>query len=232
MAVLKVTHRVEHVTAKPWPRPVPVEFPPTEKGSTCKFRREIPAPDGWLITAARLDADPAHGGKVRGPKVEVTADHKKAILSGELVKNPKDPSPWLAPVVLNLERCVARKAKAMSPVAALLQVPGSTLLPVPMPQGRWISKDHSLTLEVLQGNQPQPLWQTTQLSQPGQINLGGVVYQLRATRVGTQVRLDVTGPQPGLAGPRPGITLEIPSTVPPATTRIPGGPGSLVNNPH
>jgi hypothetical protein len=201
MAVLKVTHQIEHVTTKPHPHYLPVAFPATEPGNTCKFQKEIPAPEGFEITTARLDPDPGQGVKVRAPKLEITPDRKKVRLSGELLKNPRDPSPWVAPVVLTLERRVARGSKAMSPVAVPLQVPGTTLLPMPMPQGRWTSRQHNLTLEVREGNQPQPLWQTAQLPRREEFNLRGRRYQLTATAVGNQVRIDVVELRPGMGGP-------------------------------
>ncbi len=190
MAVLDVTHQVQHVWTREIPRPVVVEFPPNEKGNTWKFQREVPTQMGYAIIKARLDTDPAKNPNVRGLSLEITPDRQKVRLSGELVKAANSPTRWVAPLVLSVEQRSQQAARPMSQVNMPLQVPGTTVLPIPMPQGRWVSQAHQVRLQMRDG--AALLWQTTQVPQQGDFTLRGQRYRLTATEVsGNQMRIDI-----------------------------------------
>jgi hypothetical protein len=188
MAVLNVTHQVEYVRTRDVTHRVPVDFPPNEKGNTWKFQREVPAPVGFAITKAHLDTDPSKILNARGLSLEILPDRRKVRLAGELVKAAKGSTQWVAPLVLTVEQRMPPQTRPMGEVNVPLQVPGTTLLPMPMPQGGWVSQRRSLKLELREG--ATILWQTTQTPWSGDFLLRGQRYRMTVTEVvGNQVSI-------------------------------------------
>ena len=196
MAMLSVTHQMVRVEQKEQYEPRRIDFPAAEKGATTKVSLDIPARDGFTVAAVKFAHDPAKDANVvRNARVDVLPDRKGVRLTCELIKNPKGPLYWTAPLVLNLEKRSAPEARNMAPVYAAVAVPGRTLLPVATPQGRWTSQQHSLTLQMQDGD--KMIWQTTQLPRTDQFLLRGRQYRLTATEIGNQVQVQIDEVRPG-----------------------------------
>jgi hypothetical protein len=128
----------------------------------------------------------------------VSADKRKAVLSGELIRADKAPLKWVAQVVLVQEQRTAPVTRPPEQVAATLAVPGTTLLPLPALQGGWVSKGRSVVLELREG--ARTVWQDTQMPRNTLIQLRDRRYRLNATEAGNQVRVELVE-VPGAASP-------------------------------
>lgn len=191
MAILNVTHQGVHVVTRQEPQPpVQVAFPPNVKEKVFRFTREFPARPGFQVVAARLAQPPARGAPLRAaPTLIVAPDRRKAVLTGELVRASNEPVKWNAAVVLTVEQRTAPVARVMSPVAKLLAVPGTTLLPLPALQGGWVSNQRAIHLNVQEGE--RSLWQCARPGSSGELSLNGRRFRVTASEAGDQLRLDV-----------------------------------------
>jgi PKD repeat protein len=196
MAVLNVTHQVVYVETKEQREPLRIDFPASEKGSVANLSRSISARDGFSVVGARFDPDPAKDANVvRNARLEVSPDRKAVRLTCQLLKNPKGPTGWTAPVLLSLEKRSLPAARPMDQVGVQIPVPGKAVLPVPMPQGGWVSQQHSLSLQMQYGD--RTIWKTTQLPRTDQFTLNGHLYRVTTTEVGNQVQVQVDEVRPG-----------------------------------
>jgi hypothetical protein len=191
MACLKVTHQAIHVATEPREAPVgPVEFPASSKGDTFPFTREVHAPAGYRVVSAQwarpLPKDPPLRG---APRVEVSKDGQKVVVTGVLVKNPKAPVKWASSLTLRVERQTAPAVRAMHPVYMPLAVPGTTTLPMPSLHGGWVSKQRTMQLDLTEGQ--QCLWQCSRAGSNGELTLNGRRYRVLATEAGNELRINL-----------------------------------------
>jgi hypothetical protein len=195
LAVLNVTHQVMHVETKELYEPLRIDFPASEKGSVANISRDLQARDGFAVVAARFAHDISKDANVRNARLDVQPDRKTVRLTCQLTKNPKGPTSWVAPVLLSAEKRTAPQARAMPKVTLPVAFPGKVLLPMPMPQGRWVSQQHSLALQMQYAD--RTFWQSTQLPRTDLFTLNGRQYRLTATEVGNQVQVQVDEVRPG-----------------------------------
>ncbi|MCI0461967.1 MAG: PKD domain-containing protein [Gemmataceae bacterium] len=191
MACLKVTHQAVHVATEPRVAPVgPVEFPANSKGDTYPFTREVPAPSGYRIVSAQWAQPLPKGAPLKGaPRLEVSKDGQKVVVTGALVKNPKALVKWASSLTLKVERQTAPAVRAMHPVYMPLTVPGMTTLPMPPLHGGWVSKQRTMQLDLTEGQ--QCLWQCGQAGRRGELTLNGRRYRVLATEAGNELRINV-----------------------------------------
>jgi hypothetical protein len=195
VAVLNVTHQVVHVQTEQQYTPRRIDFPASEKGSVANISVDIPAPNGFLLLGARFAHDITKDANVHNARLDVLPDRKAVRLSCQLTKNPKGPTSWVAPVLLSTEKRTAPQTRVMPAVTLPIPVPGKVLLPMPMPQGRWTSQQHTLSLQIQYAD--RTIWQTTQLPRADQFLLNGRQYRLTTTEVGNQVQVQVDEVRPG-----------------------------------
>jgi len=198
MAVLNVTHQVVHVEKKDLYQPRRIDFPTSEKGSVANISLEIPAPSGFSLFGARFAHDITKDANVRNARLDLLPGGKAVRLTCQMTKNPKGPTIWVAPVMLSVEKRSVPQTRAMPAVGLQLPVPGKVVLPMPMPQGWWVSQQHSLALQMQYAD--RTFWQTAQLPKTDQFTFNNRQYRLTATEVGNQVQVQVDEVRPG-AGP-------------------------------
>jgi hypothetical protein len=198
MATLNVTHQAVHVRRKEVEHNCRLELLPSAKGDKASVTASIPAEHGYAIVAARFADDPSKVANVRSPRLDVLPEGRKAQVTCELVKNPKAPTVWVPRVHLTLEQRSVPQARQMPQVSVMAAVPGTTLLPMPTPQGGWVSQQRSLKLALQEG--ARTFWDTTQVPRTDQFTLNNRLYRVSTTEVGNQVQVQVDEVRPFGAG--------------------------------
>ncbi len=187
-AILSVTDQATRVERTETPVTLAEAFPANSKEAVHRIDRQIPARQGFTISAARLHDGSERG--VRNLKVTVNPDGRSARLTGELLRaaNAKATNAVVL-VVLTQERRtpVARPAV---PVSATLSVPGAALINLPPLPADWADAQRQLRLELRDGD--RIVWQQAPLPRSTSVVVQNRPCTLNATAQGNQVRLDLT----------------------------------------
>jgi PKD repeat protein len=152
--------------------------PVTPAGKPCPFASTLAAPPKWTISdmqwkeggretrlgdkiRAALDAAALGLKGVQKLQLELAPDHSKAVLTGELLRDPGGRSGWEPTLVLPVTVVEQQKAedRREAPAAATLTVPtaggpASGALALPPPPDGWEGVRRTLTLAVSDGRSP------------------------------------------------------------------------------
>lgn len=191
-ALLNVADQATQVEAVLTPQRIEVSFPNDHKESIYRFERQIPAKYGFEIVEARLPtlADAA----ARNVRVQIAPDRRSAQVSGELVHDASrlkknQPAPHFTVQVQMKQERRSPVARAPETVAGLLNVPGSTLLPLPTLPAGWVAAQRQVRLELRDGD--RILWQESQLPRNAAVTIQGKRCVLNAVQLKDQVKLDL-----------------------------------------
>lgn len=206
-ATLKVTYVGFQVEQKVLQHPVVFTWDAKHQGATCPVSKEVPVPSGWSIVAANYE--PPAKGAMRNLKPEVSPDHTKVRISGELLK----PSTLLtgknmaAPqCAVRLELTLVRRSAAVTrtvdPVMMELNAPGSTALPLPPPPAGLEVQNKQVSLEIQDGR--QVLWNQAGLPNGAAVTMRSRQVRVTALEQGNQLRLDVVEARSAVPVSRPG----------------------------
>ncbi|MCI0377288.1 MAG: PKD domain-containing protein [Gemmataceae bacterium] len=193
-AMLQVTFdavRVEKATKKV---NIAVQFPADRKENSYTFDIERPIDPGFQIVDAKLERSVSDAA-VKSHKLSISPDKTKIRLSGELVKqggflqkNAPPPS-WVPTVQVTLERRALPERKTSDPVAANLNVPGSTLVPLPKLPNGWAVADRKLNLELRDG--ATIIYRGSVLPSGANVQIRNRACRVTATELADHVRVDV-----------------------------------------
>ena len=156
----RVRFAVEAVKVHKWVKSenLAVSFPSKHAGNTYPFKEVREAPAGVQILTAEF-AHPVKDSAVKDAKLELSADKTKLTMSGMLVKasglfNKNAPPPsFSTEVKMTMESRSKAEAKPMDPVAQTLQVPGTTLLPIPAMSSNWTVQRREMQMELRVGKE-------------------------------------------------------------------------------
>ena len=132
-------------------------FPPERRDNSFPFSMTHVEP-GYQIVDAKFKT--AKDASVKNAKLTIAPDKSKVVLSGELVKpsgfiaglqKNTPPIKWTPTVVLTLERRSGPMPKVSDPIVANLNLPGTTVLPLPKLSGGWEVQSSSIALELRDG---------------------------------------------------------------------------------
>jgi hypothetical protein len=204
MAVLNVTREMARMETTRQHTNIPVEWPANAAGNAWAFKVEVPALDRWQIASATLKDWCLKSPAVKDPKVAVSPDRTKLILTGQLLKQGggilkrtgNSPTKWVAGVDLAMQRRAAPAVQGPESVATLLKLDGPTVLTIPQAQGAQVVRQ-MLSLDVTDGSRPTPQRLTVPAS--GTVLLQNQPWQLTATQQGNQVRIDLRALRSGAA---------------------------------
>jgi PKD repeat protein len=199
-AVLTATDQATRVETIETAVPVTEAFPPQSTAAEHKIDRQIPARQGFAITAAHFEPVSGKGGK--DLRLQIAPDRRSVRLTGVLVRETgkarrgADPAGLMLRVLLTQERRtpVARPAV---PVTATLGVPGAALLALPPLPADWKDPQRRLRLELRDGD--RTVWQESQLPRGATATLLNRRCKLTATPLGDQVRIELVELPPGLS---------------------------------
>lgn len=155
-AALQVTYEAARVERENQMVHVPVAFPAQSEAASHPFQVERSVAPGYRIVDAKLLRA---GGNVQDPRVEVAADRTRFVVKGQLTRGKnllgkRSPPPtWAAPVQLTLEKQGKAVTKTSDPILVQLQVPGQTVVPLPVLPAGWEVKNRKMTLELRDGTQ-------------------------------------------------------------------------------
>src|SRR5205823_3143178 len=143
-ATLQVTFQAVQVTRRSKEVNLSITFPADRKENAFPFSVAHVEP-GYQIVDAKI-ARPIATPGVKNPNLAITQDQSKVVLTGELVKpsglvatwQKNAPAlSWTPTVLLTLERRSQPVTKISDPIAANLNLPGSTIIPLPKLSGGW-----------------------------------------------------------------------------------------------
>jgi hypothetical protein len=195
MAVLNVSHQAVHIASESRVHHIAVDVPPGANGTVCQFAKERYAKPGFQILTATF-ANPAQPASVRGAKLEISPDKLKVRLTGELVRAANTPLKWVTQVVLTEQQRGPMTTLPLGTVAYPLQLPGTTVLPMPNLQGGWVSTQRSMTM-ALRDAKEQTLWQCNAMPRTDELTVTGRRYRLSVSEAGGQIRIDAVEVRPG-----------------------------------
>jgi hypothetical protein len=195
-ANLQVTYQAVHVQRTNKEANLHVAFPPDRKESSYPFTlTHMVEPDSQIIDAQFTK--PGKETSVKNPTLTISKDKSKVVLTGELVKpagitalKRNQPLPkWTPTVSLTVERRSEPVLKTLDPITIDVNLPGTTILPVPPLSSRWQIKGTMVHLELLDG--------ATLVFKGSKLPIGTIVnfqnhpYRLTATQEPGHIRLDV-----------------------------------------
>lgn len=192
-ATLQVTFEAVRVEKLAKEQNVMVEFPAQHKDAVYNFSKEsATVAGGYEIVSAKL-AKPATEAFVKNVQIEIAPDKSKVRLSGQLVKaaqKSSQPLKWVPTLALSLERRSRPVVKTSDPIVTNLNVPGTTVLPLPKLTSGWEVTSKKLSLELRDG--PSIVYRGTQLPSGATVKLKSRSCRVTATEAGDHLRLDVT----------------------------------------
>jgi hypothetical protein len=159
-ARLRVTYAALATSRLSLPVNVIVPWTSGHKETTCPFERTLLLDNAHkdcqiLAAEVRNKQDP----KVRNLQVDIAPDRTKFTVRGELVHEAhwwklkkQAPPPWVAEVVLSLEKRSAPQEMAMDEIPVNVRVPGTTAIPMPRLSSGWQMTGKRLHLELWDGN--------------------------------------------------------------------------------
>jgi hypothetical protein len=127
----------------------------------------------------------------------VAPDKSKVVLTGELVKpagimawqKNSPPVQWTPTLVLTLERRSQRVVKTSDPIAANLNLPGSTVIPLPKLSGSWEVTGTTMSLELRDG--AKVVFKESNLPNGAVVPIKNHPYRVTATPGPDNVRVDL-----------------------------------------
>ena len=151
---------------------------------------------GYQIVDAKF-AKPVKDAGVRNPSLAVSQDKTKVVMTGELVKPAgimawqKNPPPLQrTPTVdLTLEQRSEPVMKTSDPITAEVQLPGTTLLPLPKLSSRWDVKSSMYHLELFDGT--LLVFQGSKLPVSATLQYKNHPYHLTAIQEPDNIRLEL-----------------------------------------
>lgn len=176
-------------------------FLATNKADKQSIARQVPVRQGFDITDAKLEVI-AGQTNVRDLKIQVAADRKSALLSGELVRpaagvfsKQKNLPTLTLKVVLTEEKKTPVKRPPVQ-VTTTLKVPGTGYLAMPPVPAGWVDVRYQMRLELRDGN--TIIWPESQLPRNASITVNGRSCTLSAVQASDQqVRIDLVDSRPG-----------------------------------
>jgi hypothetical protein len=172
-----------------------IAFPAERKEQTFPFS-VVHSELEYQIVDAKF-ARPVKEPNVRNPKLTISPDKTKVILTGELVKPggmlawQKSPPPnmWIPTVVLTMEHRAEPVQKTPDPMTVTLNVPGTTVIPMPHLSSHWEVKSTSLNLELRDGG--ALVYKDTKLPISTSVQFKSHPYHLSVTQAADGVHLDL-----------------------------------------
>lgn len=152
-AMLQVTYEAIRVERQDVPINLQIRYPASHPDSKYHFSIERGIEPGFDLVGVRF-TKPVSESFVKNPKVSISADKKKVVLSGELLKTGSKSAPlptWVAPMIVTLEKRSAPVKQTSDPVMVNLSVPGSTVVPMPKLAAGWVETSRKMTLELRDG---------------------------------------------------------------------------------
>ena len=172
-------------------------FPANAAENTFSFTEERAAPAGFQIIKADFVKTPKESANLKDVRLTFTPD--KVVVTGTLIKtgglfHKNAPPPnFAAEVILTLESMAKSMPKTVDPVALNLQVPGSTILPIPALNKDWKVTGRALQLELRAGD--KVFWRDSRLPVNALVQINGRAYRVTAIEMTDQVRVDVVSSQ-------------------------------------
>jgi PKD repeat protein len=195
VATLHVTHQAVQVHRHTREVNVHVAFPADRKDNAYPFSVAHGEP-GYQIIDAKF-ARPVSAPGVKNANLAVAPDKSKVVLTGELVKpsgimawqKNRPPLQWTPTLVLTLERRSQPIVKPSDPITATLNLPGSTVIPLPKLSGGWEVKGTTMSLELREG--PKVVFKEDKLPNGDVVRIKNHPYRVTATPGPDNVRLEL-----------------------------------------
>ena len=166
-----------------------VSFPATANGPVYPFEIRRTVEPGTKITKANILERPDPK-LVRNPHMDIAPDGKTIVIRGELLRPAnagKNNSPsWFGKVDVTVVS-TAISAEATKPVAAQLNVPGTTRVKLPTPDAA-----AALKWEVREGM--EVVMKDSDASASQIVKLKNQMFRVTVTRVGNDIQIDATDP--------------------------------------
>lgn len=186
-AVLTVTDQAMRVEKLDLPVTVAEAFPPNSKENVHRIDRQIPAQQGYSVTAAKLQEGSEK--LARNLKVVVSPDGRSARLTGEMSRESGKPATSLVVRVLLTQERRTQVSRPAVPVTATMTLPGAALVNLPPLPADWTDAKRFVRLELREGN--RIIWQEAQLPRSSNVIVQNRPFTLNATALGNSVRLDL-----------------------------------------
>lgn len=185
-ASVAVSYEAVQVEARNTTPAVPVSI----KDSALSFSKEWPAPLGFEITRAEI-APTMKDVNVKSVKVQLSADRKKVLVTGELLKAAPN-SVVTVPLQISQQRQGPPSQRTTEPMAVSLTMPGTTQVPLPPLPAGWLMKSRKLTLTLLQDGK-QVSWKEGELPRHEAVQLSSnYLILVNAIEQGNQLRIDLS----------------------------------------
>ncbi|OAI45204.1 hypothetical protein AYO44_13020 [Planctomycetaceae bacterium SCGC AG-212-F19] len=190
-ALLQITEQMTHVEKSERTVTLSEAFT-TQEGTTQPINRQIPAQQGYQITAAKLP--PISDSGAHNLQIKIASDRHSALLTGELVKESNflkknGPLPQLTlRAQLTEERRTLHRCPAVM-VTATLGATGSTVLTLPRTPCDCCDHQRQYQLELRDGE--RVIWRDSRLPNNTPVTIHNRPCTLTATPVGDQVRIDL-----------------------------------------
>ena len=215
-AKLHVTYqavKVERLPPRDWR--IYCGWPADTKDNVIQLRKERLAEGGYTIVSAELVNRDEKGGPARKLNLEIAADRKKVILTGEMTKPSgllaaKTAPPWVANVKVVLEKRAPPETRNFGAVVMSVDLNTTTNIPMQRLEPGWEIVGQQVSMELWDG--ARKVWESNKAVTNAKVMLKNQAYLVTAIPQNDSVRLKIDG-----AG---GGAVSIP-TMPPT---LPKGP--------
>ena len=155
------------------------------------FQQDFGPDAGFEFVGVNFDPQMKYTAFKTPPSAQISADKKKLTLTGELEKPVAKNGTFNIPLVVTQQRASPPTIKAIDPMSVNLQVPGTTMVPLPaLPEG-WVATKRTIALSVTQ-NGKQYAWKAGQLPQNEGLQLSSsALFVVTASEQPTQLRIDM-----------------------------------------
>jgi PKD repeat protein len=187
-ATVKVTYEAVIVESRVTKPVVQLQF----RQAGTAFNQDFGPDPGFEFVHADFDPQMKFAGFLTPPSLQISADKKKLTVNGELRNQVPKNGTYSMPLVVTQQRVSPPTIRELKPMSVNLQVPGTTLVPLPeLPQG-WLATKRTLSLSVAQDGKGHT-WEAGKLPQNEGLQFSSsALFMVSASEQANQLRIDLS----------------------------------------